>query len=218
MPVLIPDPTRGVALSAFLPLVGQHCPSAPSVSIEFWARRAAIELCRRTLAHQATLASFDTVISPLTDTYTLDFGTEPLQVAKLLGCRVNGQRMELRTPAEFDKAWDLDTTPSAPECAYLSGTNALTLYPPPAAVVPVVARVALEPTATAASIDGSVFAQYADAIAYRAAAHLAMTPAGRDERLAAAMMGLFEAEIGKASAATYFNRSRSGPRTTPTWC
>jgi hypothetical protein len=205
------------ALSDFIPLVGQHCPNAPSVSIEFWARRAAIEFCRRTLAHQATLASFDTVIDPLADTYTLAPGTG-LQVAKLLGCRVNGQRMELRTPAEFDKVWDLDATPSTPEYVYLSGTNALTLYPPPATVLPVVVRVALEPTATAATVDDIVFSQYADAIAYRAAAHLAMTPDGRDERLAAAMMGLFEAEIGKASAATYFNRSRSGPRTTPTWC
>ncbi len=203
------------ALVEFVPLVGQHCPNAPTVAIEFWARRAAIDFCRRTLAHQARLASFNTVIG--TPEYTLDCGTG-LQVAKLLACRVNGLNMRLTTPTELDALPDPVTTNSTPEAAYLTGTSKLTLYPAPSAVVAVEVRVALEPTAAAAEIADDLFAQYAHAIAYGASAKLAMTPDGRDERLAAAMSAMFDDEIGRATAAAYFNRARSGPRATPTWC
>lgn len=203
------------ALAEFLPLVGQHCPNAPSIAIEYWARRAAIDFCRRTLAHQASLASFNTVIGQAA--YTLDCGTG-LQAAKLLACRVDGKRMSLITPADLDALPDPVTNNSTPEGVYLTGTSQLTLYPKPSAVVAVDVRLALEPTATAAEIPDDLFAQYAHAIAYGAAAKLAMTPDGRDERLAAAMSAMFDDEVGRAVAATYFNRSRSGPRTTPTWC
>jgi hypothetical protein len=36
--------------------------------------------------------------------------------------------------------------------------------------------------------------------------------------MASAMSSMFDDEVGRAIAATYFNRARSGPRATPTWC
>lgn len=203
------------ALSEFIPLVGQHCPNAPSIAIEFWARRAAIEFCRRTLALQGTLASFDTVADQAA--YALSCGAG-LQATKLLACRLGTRRLTLVTPAEIYALADMQSASGVPEGAYLSDTSELTLYPPPAAVEAVEVRLALEPTQSAATIPDELFNQHAGAIAYGAAAKLAMTPDGRDERLASAMSGLFEEEIGRSKATTYFNRARSGPRTTPTWC
>ena len=202
-------------LQDFLPLVAVHCTNAPTPAMESAVRSAAIEFCRKTLCHQVTLAPFNTVVDQRE--YTLAPGTG-LQPAKLLACRVNGQRMRLLTPAEFDAMPSVDATSGTPEAVWLSGTSRLSLYRTPALVAPVEIRMALEPTQAAATIADDVFFEHAESIAYGAAQRLAMTPEGRDERLAAAMSAMFEDAVGRVAARTYFNRSRSGPRTTPTWC
>lgn len=203
------------ALSDLLPLIGQHCPNAPTASMEFWARRAAREFCQRTLAHQATLASFDSVAG--TDEYTLSCGTD-LQPSKLLSVRFAGRALSLITPAELDAMPDLDETDGTPEAAYLSGTDKLTLYPSPAAVSAVAVRLALEPTVTAATIPDDLFKQYGQDIACGAVKYLALAPDGRDPALASAMATMFEQAIGMALARTYFARARSSRRVVPTWC
>lgn len=202
------------ALSELLPLIGQHCPNAPSVSMEFWARWAAREFCSRTLAHQATLAPFDSVVSAAE--YTMSSGSD-LQPTKLLGVRFAGRALALITPAELDSLPDLDETDGTPEAAYLSGTEKLTLYPAPSTVGAVVVRLALEPSPTATTIPDDLFSQYGHAIAYGAAKYLALTPDGRDASLASAMSSMFEHEIGRALANTYFARARSSRRIVPTW-
>lgn len=203
------------ALADFFPLVAQHCPNAPTPSIEFWVRQAAIDFCRRTLAHQAQLVPFDTVADPVTPAYTLPVpaGT---QVAKLLACRVDGRPVALSVPSEIDALPDWQA-PGQPECAYLTDTAIMTLYPAPATVVPVDVRVALQPTQVAAEVDDSLFEQHAATIAYGAVASLARTPAGRDPDAVRAFGAMYEEGVARAMAETLFNRARSHKRTTPQW-
>jgi hypothetical protein len=203
------------AWSDFLPLVGQHCPNAPSLSIEYWARHAARDFCTRTLVHQAALPVFETDVGE--PEYTLNCG-QGLEPVKLLACRVDGQRMKLITPAELDAEPSLPSHPAMPQYAYLSGAARLVLHPSPARVMPVSVRAAVRPAKDAAEVEDDLLAMYGQAIAFGAARMLAMTLDGRDEKLAQAMAGLYEQEIGRAKAAAYFNRARSSPRSTPTWC
>jgi hypothetical protein len=212
MTVLVP--LANIDLHEMLPMVVQHCPNASSAGAAFWVRQAAIEFCRRSLAYQVTLPVVQTL--PEQALYTISADAW-LQVAKLLSCKVGGRRMSLVTPAEMD-GQGAEGPGRAPEAAAMAGTNTLLLYPTPTAEEPILARCAMEPSQEAAALPTDLFAQYAQAIAWGAIKWLAMTPEGRDPKLAAAAGDAFEAEIGKASAATYFNRARSGPRTTPTWC
>lgn len=194
------------------PLVAQHCPNAPTPAVEFWLREAAIEFCRRTLCHQVTLADFDSVAN--TAVYMVNPGTG-LAVSKLLAARFNGSRLQPIAPAALDEVEP--RTPSFPEAILLSGLNQVTLWPAPATVAPVSVRVALEPTRTAATLDDNLAQEYGAALAAGAARKLAMAPDGRDEAVAMAAAAEFEAWVGRANAAVYFGRSRSGRRSTPQW-
>lgn len=219
MPVLIPlasvDLGKSVDLGQALPLVLQHCPNAASASVEFWVRQAAIEFCRRTLAYQRELPTFQTEAGKAFYIVSTDAN---LQVSKLLACRVGARRMELVTNTELDGADAQEAGASGPEAAAMVGTNIMRLYPTPTAEEAVTVRCAMEPTQDAAALPADIFEQHGHAISCGAIKWLAMTPEGRDPVLAQAMAEAFETEIGRAKSRALFNRARSGRRVTPTWC
>lgn len=149
--------------SDFGPYVLPHVIGAPEPLLQFHARLAAIEFCRRTLCHTRTLEAVTTDGTAVVELVP-DIGT---QILKIKSATVGGRPWSVVKP---EVGLSHVRTQSPQEFAFTQDNVTLQVYPVQLAGVEVVIEAALCPTLTAASLDDIIAAQYAQDIAHKVVA------------------------------------------------
>lgn len=143
-------------------------PEIPDILAEEMLRRSAIVFCTRSLALRKTLDKIDIVGNQASYTLVPPTDTEVVEVVRLLNVQSN-QQLEKRTDEQlmWGEGAYLNGATGTPEVfTFEPGTNMLTLYPTPAnsAAAALLPRVALRPTATAATFDDALWNRWSEAL------------------------------------------------------
>lgn len=197
--------------SDFFAMIAPRAPGLAEITSEAEVRRAAIEFCRRTLAHQSTLGVVQTEANQA-EYYVVDVLMQDDEVIeRLLSVKFNGIPLEIVDPADLDLT-DESAAGTAPQAALLVDPNHIRLFPAPAlAAQSVTIRAAMRPSQNCTSLSPRLFERYADAIAHGALYRLLSTPqkSYTDPGTAGAERLLFEEAVNEAKEDAFRGNARS---------
>lgn len=170
--------------SSFLQWVAPWVPGVPDPVLEDAIRTAAIDFCRRSRTWRVELSPLSVVA--LTYQYAIASalpGTvtaADVVVSDIIRMEFNGLDLPVKTPDQLDDAWPGWKIAQAyqPSVCFMSDERTLRLVAIPTldAAAAIAGTVALKPSATAATIDQTVFEEHHQAIANGALSKLLLMP------------------------------------------